>query len=233
LPLRGSRARRVDVPLGHEDLRRDGVGEPSELGPEDAILIHRRDVAADELQEFLEGGGGARPVTCSACEAMTASMASEASRQRPAWASLVQARNAGVATSSCPLPPSLLGMNVRCAAPLGLLDVAVRGHGHVADVAVPVALSRLASHQQEIGQLRHLTVQKPRAVPVAEQTDIRPDAREIVERRGGHGVVVAARADAAPEWVARIGRQVHRIVGDRGERDRAPPAPPPDTARCA
>ena len=91
--------------------------EPRELRAEDAIFDHRRDVGADEIQKILAArGGGARSVTSNACEATTASMASEASRQRPACASLLQARNAGVATSSCPLPPSLPGMNVRCAA---------------------------------------------------------------------------------------------------------------------
>src|SRR5262249_39698516 len=65
------------------------------------------------------GGGGLRPVTCSAWEATAANPASAASKARPARASLAQARKAGEATSSWPAPAdSLPGMNVRWAAAL-------------------------------------------------------------------------------------------------------------------
>ena len=56
-------------------------------------------------------------------------------------------------------------------------------------------------------------------MPVAEQADIGPDARQIVERRCRHRVVIAAGADAAAVGMRGIGCKVHRIIRDRGQRD--------------
>ena len=100
-------------------LRRDGVGQLPEFRAEDPILDHRRHVGADELDEFVQRERRRALGHEQRLDATTASMASEASRQRAARASLLQAMNPGAATSSWPDPKlSLPGMNVRCAAAL-------------------------------------------------------------------------------------------------------------------
>ena len=103
---------------------------------------------------------------------------------------------------------------------LGELDVAGGRHGHVADMAAAVALARLPADQQHVGQLRNAAIEQLGAMPLAQQAQVGPDRRQVVECRARHGVVITARGDATAKRMIRVGWQVNRIVGNRGQRGR-------------
>ena len=106
---------------------------------------------------------------------------------------------------------------------LGLLEIAGHRHGDIADIAMAIGIAGLAPDQQQIGQQRDAADEQLGAMPVGQQAEIGPDGGQIVEGGRRHGIVIAAGADAAAIGMARIRRDIDRIVGDRGQRNRRRP----------
>ena len=95
----------------------EGLCEPPKLRSQHSDFLDLRHIPPDLCGEVVSIGGTWRSVTSSACNAVTASIANEASRQRPASRSANHADWVGVFRSDWPKPPlSLPGMKVRCAA---------------------------------------------------------------------------------------------------------------------
>ena len=123
---------------------------PRELGAEDTVLLHRSDVGADEVQKILELR---RRCAARDVERLRGHDREHGERGIEAAASLrllAPGEKCGrrhiilsVAAIAARNESALRGA-------LRLLDVAVCGHGHVADIAMSIALSRFASHQQEV-----------------------------------------------------------------------------------
>src|SRR3984885_13073297 len=56
-------------------------------------------------------------------------------------------------------------------------------------------------------------------MPVAQEADIGPDRREIVQSGSRHRVMIAAGADTSAEGMLVVGRNIDRIIGCRSQRD--------------